>query len=241
MNYSEPFVDSNDNGVYEPALGETFQDVGLDGVAGTGDFGEGNGQFDYDPDRAHVLAEDPTSRLAATSATDIATQRIYMDVGIKDEFGFARHYDNLVRTLREKGLTVGVQEGFGGGNCADLPDNDDQFRLVRYDAGHVGVAKVDPDDLQQRRLRQRPRAAAAVASATSTKPPTASTAPAATPAAARPRTSISTSTSRSGPPRRGDSDGRRPRSRPTAAPCRRTPVYRPYFHRTDRQFPSRTS
>lgn len=147
VNYSEPFTDSNDNAIYEPAAGETFQDVGLDGVPGTGDFGEGNGQFDYDPDHAHYLAEDPTSRLAARAAADIATQRIYMDVGTQDEFGFARHYDNLVRTLREKGLTVGVQEGFGGGNCADLPDNSDQFRLVRYDAGHIGVSKVDPDDL----------------------------------------------------------------------------------------------
>ncbi len=145
VNASEPFTDANANGVFD--AGEAFEDVGLDGVADTGDFGEGNGQFDYDPDRAHVLAEDPLTRIAATSATEIATQRIYMDVGIKDEFGFARHYDNLVRVLREKGLTVGVQEGFGGGNCADLPDNDDQFRLVRYDAGHVGVAKVDPDDL----------------------------------------------------------------------------------------------
>jgi len=144
VNFAEPFTDGNANGVFE--AGEAFDDVGLDGVAGTGDFGEGNGQFDYDPDRAHVLAEDPTSRIAAESATDIATQRIYMDVGIKDEFGFARHYDNLVRTLREKGLTVGVQDGFGGG-CADLPDNDDQFRLVRYDAGHIGVAGADPEDL----------------------------------------------------------------------------------------------
>ena len=145
VNFSEPFTDGNADGIFE--AGEAFEDVGLDGVAGTGDLGEGNGIFDYDPDREHVLAEDPTSRLAATSAADIATQRIYMDVGIKDEFGFARHYDNLVRTLREKGLTVGIQEGFGGGNCGDLPDNADQFRLVRYDAGHVGVAKVDPDDL----------------------------------------------------------------------------------------------
>jgi len=147
VNYAEPFSDTNGNLAYD--AGETFEDVGLEGVAGTGDFGEGNGQFDDDPDRAHFLAEDPTSRLAAQSATDIASQRIYMDVGIKDEFGFARHYDNLVRTLREKGLTVGVQDGFGGGNCADLPDNADQFRLVRYDAGHVGVAKADPDDLLQ--------------------------------------------------------------------------------------------
>lgn len=145
VNYSEPFDDANGNFVFDP--GETFQDVGLDGVPGTGDFGEGNGQFDYDPDRAHVLAEDPTSRIAAAAAADVASQRIYMDVGIKDEFGFARHYANLVQTLQAKGLTVEVQEGFGGGNCADLPDSNAQFRLVRYDAGHVGVASVDPDDL----------------------------------------------------------------------------------------------
>jgi len=145
VDYSEPFTDTNGNGEFDP--GEPFEDVGLDGVADTGDFGEGNGQFDYDPDRAHFLAEDPTSRIAADDVTGITSQRLYMDVGIKDEFGFARHYDNLVAVLRAKGLTVGVQEGFGGGNCADLPDNSDQFRLVRYDAGHVGVAKVDPDDL----------------------------------------------------------------------------------------------
>lgn len=145
VNFSEPFADGNANDVFD--AGETFEDAGLDGVAGTADFGEGNGQFDYDPDRANVLAEDPTTRIAATDAATIATQRIYMDVGTKDEFGFARHYDNLVRVLRDKGLTVGIQEGFAGGNCGDLPDNADQFRLVRYDAGHIGVAKVDPGDL----------------------------------------------------------------------------------------------
>jgi enterochelin esterase-like enzyme len=145
VNYSEPFTDSNGDLIFDP--GETFEDVGLDGVAGTADLGEGNGQFDYDPDRANFLAEDPTSRLAARSGTDISTQRIYMDVGIQDEFGFARHYDNLVSVLRGKGLTVAVQEGFAGGNCGDLPDDETQFKLVRYDAGHIGVAKVDPDDL----------------------------------------------------------------------------------------------
>ena len=147
VNYSEPFTDTNGDFIYEPELGETFQDVGLDGVPGTGDFGEGNGVFDYDPDRANVLAEDPTSRIAASTAAQIGTQRIYMDVGLKDEFGFKRHYDNLVQVLQGKGLTVAVQQGFAGGNCADLPDNSDQFRLVQYDAGHVGFTAVDPQDL----------------------------------------------------------------------------------------------
>src|SRR5438876_3255670 len=96
VNYSEPFTDTNGNLVFEPDLGETFSDDGLDGVPGTGDFGEGDGHFDYDPDRANWLAEDPLGRLAARAASAISTQRIYMDVGTHDEFGFARHYDNFV-------------------------------------------------------------------------------------------------------------------------------------------------
>src|SRR3990172_7359620 len=106
VNLSEPFTDTNGNLVFEPALGETFSDVGLDGVAGTSDYGETNGRFDYDPDRANWLAEDPLTRLEARSAADIGTQRIYMDVGTQDEFGFGKHYDNFIATLQSKGLTV---------------------------------------------------------------------------------------------------------------------------------------
>lgn len=146
LNLSEPFVDPNGNRVFEPELGETYEDLGLDGVAGTGDFGEGNGVFDYDPDWAHWLAEDPLSRVQASSEADIRRQRIYMDVGTKDEFAFFRHYDNFVAVLEERGIEVAQQDGFAG-NCADLPDPQAPYLLVRYDAGHVGVESVDPDDL----------------------------------------------------------------------------------------------
>ena len=144
VNLSEPFTDGNGNGVRDD--GEEFADVGLDGVAGTGDFGEGNGMFDYDPDRATWLDEDPLSRIEGTSADAIASQRIYMDVGTKDEFGFARHYDHFVAALENKGLAVRTREGFDG-NCQNLPSPDAQFLLVRYPAGHIGVESVDPDDL----------------------------------------------------------------------------------------------
>jgi enterochelin esterase-like enzyme len=146
INLSEPFTDSNDNFVFETELGETFEDVGLDGVADTGDFGEGNAQFDYDPDRSQWLAQDPLTRVAARSSADISQQRIYMDVGTRDELGFARHYDNFVAVLEDKGITVDVRDGFSS-NCADLPDLDSQFTLIRYDAGHVGFRSVDSDDL----------------------------------------------------------------------------------------------
>lgn len=146
LNLAEPFEDSNGNRVFEPALGERYSDSGLDGVAGTGDFGEGNATFDYDPDRATWIDEDPFSRLAARDAAAIATQRMYMDVGTRDEFGFARHYENLIALLESKGLAVATEDGFDT-NCADLPGPDDQFLLTRYDAGHIGVDAVDPDGL----------------------------------------------------------------------------------------------
>ena len=142
VNLSEPFTDTNGNLVFEPALGETFSDVGLDGVAGTSDYGETNGRFDYDPDRANWLAEDPLTRLEARSAADIGTQRIYMDVGTQDEFGFGKHYDNFIATLQSKGLTVNTRDDFPA-NCVDIAKLPQQYLLIRYVGGHVGIPEAD--------------------------------------------------------------------------------------------------
>jgi hypothetical protein len=140
LNFSEPFSDGNANGRADP--GEPFTDAGLDGVAATGDFGEGNAVFDRDPDIARWLAEDPRTRVAEISAADIQRQRIYMDVGSDDELGFARHYANVLNVLTAKGITVEVHNGFPG-NCAQIPDLDAPYTLVQYDGGHVGFGGVD--------------------------------------------------------------------------------------------------
>ncbi len=139
-NFFEPFDDRNADGRFDP--GETFVDAGLDGVAGTGDYGEGNNAFDVDPDRARWLAEDPLTRLASRTAEQIARQRIYMDVGTQDEFGFAAHYANLVSMLRGKGLNVVERADFPG-SCASVPTLADPFYLVRYVGGHVGIPTAD--------------------------------------------------------------------------------------------------
>lgn len=148
VNMHEPFTDTNGNGIFEPLLGETYQDVGLDGVAGSGDFGEGNGTFDRDPDIDRWFAEDPRTHLESRSASDIQQQRIYMDVGDEDELGFARHYANLVNVLAAEGIAVEVHDGFVG-NCAQVPDLHAPYTLVVYHGGHVGFAGADSivDDL----------------------------------------------------------------------------------------------
>lgn len=139
VNFSEPFMDSDGDGFRSD--GEAYQDLGLDGVAGTGDFGEGNGTFDADPDVATWIEQDPTSRIAA-EASPLSQQRLYLDVGTQDEFGFVRHYDNLAAVLQEKGLPLAVQGGFRGG-CASLPEFDSAYQLVRYEGGHVGIPTAD--------------------------------------------------------------------------------------------------
>lgn len=142
VNLHEPFVDTNGNHVFEPLVGETYQDVGLDGVAASSDRGEGNGTFDRDPDVDQWLAQDPRTRLEGRSATEIRRQRIYMDVGDEDELGFARHYTNLVNVLTGKGIPVAVFDDFPG-SCAEIPDVDDPYTLVVYDGGHIGFEGAD--------------------------------------------------------------------------------------------------
>ena len=149
VNMHEPFNDTNANRVFEPLLGESFQDFGLDGVAASGDRGEGNGTFDRDPDIDRWFAEDPKTRLEGRSAAEVQRQRIYMDVGDEDELGFARHYQNLVNVLTAKGIVVAVHDGFRG-NCTQVPDVDAPYTLVVYDGGHVGFEGTDSisDDLR---------------------------------------------------------------------------------------------
>jgi len=73
----EPFTDSNGDGVWEP--GEPFQDVGLDGVAGTGDNGEGDGVFTVSPGFRQWL--DGDLRLHLPSSVDL-----YVEGGVRDVF-----------------------------------------------------------------------------------------------------------------------------------------------------------
>lgn len=128
--------------VSEPGTADAFDDVGLDGVPGTGDFGEGNGRFDEDPDVANWLDEDPVTRLRARERAAIEAQRIYMDVGTEDEFAFEPHYSNLVAVLRGKGIEVEEWAGFPW-DCTAIPRPEAPFLLARYEGGHIGIPEVD--------------------------------------------------------------------------------------------------
>ena len=64
--------------------GEVFADFGLDGVAGTGDFGEDDSSFNYSQATDHALQYDPHTLLNGLSADQLGRLSIYMDAGIRD-------------------------------------------------------------------------------------------------------------------------------------------------------------
>ena len=144
--FHEPFIDANGNGMYEP--GETYSDVGLDGVAGTGDYGEGDGKFTYSPHRDNFLAQDPLTHLKNLPSSTLQNLNLYIDAGTQDEFEFNIHAENFVEALQSKGLPVRIENGFPE-SIPDVSHFWDQNVYVRYEGGHVGFNEEDIGNIIQ--------------------------------------------------------------------------------------------
>ncbi len=136
--FHEPFADLNGNGMYDK--GEPFNDFGLDGIAGTGDEGEGDGQFTYNPRRANYLAQDPFTHAANMDSAILQGLNLYIDAGTTDEFQFNIHAENFVGMVNSRGLLFRIENDFP----EDFP-RISHFRqqrvYVRYEGGHVGFNK----------------------------------------------------------------------------------------------------
>ncbi len=135
--FHEPFVDPT--GIYQ--TGDPFSDYGLDGVLGTHDFGEGNGMFDYNPNRNNFMANDPLTKVTDLPLATLRDMNLYLDAGTKDQFQFNIHTDHFVKTLEDRGLTVQVEDGFPE-SFPEVSHFENQRRVyVRYDGDHVGFNK----------------------------------------------------------------------------------------------------
>ena len=64
--------------------GEPFEDYGLDGVPGTGDYGEGNGKFDYSPNVLNYFAQNPRNLIEEMPQGHLDRLHIWADAGIRD-------------------------------------------------------------------------------------------------------------------------------------------------------------
>ena len=136
--FHEPFTDLNGNKMYDP--GEPFSDTGLDGVPGTGDFGEGDGQFTYNPNHDNLFAKDPLRRAETLRLEDLEKLNLYIDAGTEDEFQFNIHAENFVDTLGYRGLNVRIENDFPE-DFPRISHFDEKRVYVRYPGGHVGFNK----------------------------------------------------------------------------------------------------
>lgn len=68
--------------------GEPFRDLGLDGVAGTGDYGEGNGAYDLSLGRRSMFAYDARTNYRRLDDAGRARLNFFVDGGIRDLFNF---------------------------------------------------------------------------------------------------------------------------------------------------------
>ncbi len=84
-------------------MGEPYRDLGLDGVANTGDTGEGNGQYDLSSARRKLYSLDARTALRALSPQALERLSFLSDGGVRDPFNFglgARQVHGLLRHLR---------------------------------------------------------------------------------------------------------------------------------------------
>lgn len=82
--------------------GEPYQDTGIDGVAGTGDYGEGDKTFTITPGWANFMKHDPHDLTLKMSQAALDRLNVYIDGGIRDLFNFHVTGLNLLGALRSR-------------------------------------------------------------------------------------------------------------------------------------------
>jgi len=103
--------------------GEAFADDGLDGVAGTGDYGEGDGAYSVNPNLVSALAETPWDWVATASQADLLAADYFLDGGVRDALGAAVGLYSYAAALEARGVDVGFFDNYSGSPGAILPSD----------------------------------------------------------------------------------------------------------------------
>lgn len=111
--------------------GEPYEDTGLDGVPGTGDYGEGNGKYDVSPNVQNYFDQNPRQLLANMPTGQLSRLNIWADAGIRDFLMSAVGTNWLWGELRAR---VGQQDSrdFTGFDSM-LTDGSEDFDFLAVD------------------------------------------------------------------------------------------------------------
>lgn len=100
-------------------LGEPYEDVGLDGIPGTGDFGEGDGKLTLTPALERALNDSPTRWYNRMSDSMVNRIDVWMDAGIRDFINSAQITNNLFGAIKARVPDSRLYRDFS--DLADLP------------------------------------------------------------------------------------------------------------------------
>lgn len=102
--------------------GEPYLDLGLDGVAGSGDAGEDNGTYDLSPAFERALEYDATTLVESIPKEDLERLDFWFDAGIRDPLNAAVSTRHVAGALHARGEEVVHYGGLVGRPGALFPD-----------------------------------------------------------------------------------------------------------------------
>ncbi len=94
--------------------GERLFDLGLDGVANTGDFGEDNGRFDTNPNLAFTFGRSPRALIEQLEPRMLDRLHIWADAGIRDFLLSAQITNQFWGSLMARGVDARLLNDWSG-------------------------------------------------------------------------------------------------------------------------------
>lgn len=117
--------------------GESYDDFGLDGVAATGDFGEGNGGYDLAPALQRAFDRSPAAYFNAMPQSQVDRLDVWLDAGIRDFLNTAQITNALFHDLKERQPSASVFNDFDS-----LPGVTDGYIYYAPDYSRDAMGKI---------------------------------------------------------------------------------------------------
>jgi len=154
----EQFTDENQNGIWDP--GEAYEDLGIDGIAATSDYGERNGVFDWNPSVANWLSHSPAERVRRGEIELESRYQggLYLESGAQDFWDFMSHADEVIgeigdlyalATEPDPGYCLDFNAGIYDGFFGDFPFPTEPIWFGEKSARLFWGPQEDPEDNHQ--------------------------------------------------------------------------------------------
>ncbi len=128
--------------------GESYEDNGLDGVANTNDYGEGNGTYDISPGLEKILNVSPSKLFREMPIEQVKRLDVWMDAGIRDFINSAQITNSLFGEMQYRDIDARTFDDFT--SMPGIPEGE-SFTYFKADYSREAMGQIsylrygDPD------------------------------------------------------------------------------------------------